>query len=45
MNYTTNKNYNKITKLTKQLNKNNIKYSIIFPYHYNSPKLIINLNQ
>ena len=36
-------NYNNITKITKQLNKLNIKYSIHFPYHYNSPKLIINL--
>jgi len=38
-------NYNNINKITKQLNKLNIKYSIHFPYHYNSPKLIINLNQ
>jgi len=38
-------NYNNITKITKYLNNNNIKYSIHFPYHYNSPKLTINLNQ
>ena len=25
-------NYNNITKITKYLNNNNIKYSIIFPY-------------
>ena len=37
-------NYNNITKITKYLNKNNIKYSIIFPYHYNKPFIKINLN-
>ena len=37
-------NYNNITKITKQLNKLNIKYQIIFPYHYNKPYLKINLN-
>ena len=38
-------NYNNITKITKQLNKLNIKYQIIFPYHYNKPYLKINLNK
>ena len=33
-----------ITKITKYLNKNNIKYQIIFPYHYNKPYIKINLN-
>ena len=37
-------NYNNITKITKYLNNNNIKYQIIFPYHYNKPYLKINLN-
>ena len=38
-------NYNNITKITKYLNNNNIKYQIIFPYHYNKPYLKINLNK